>query len=366
MLQRRTTLEKQLGAQESVEEPAPIMQCAYDSATRVRDHDQKVRHQEPVGWFHEDEWPLHRKGDVASGEEHDQQTRVASLQKIFGVIPAFFEKVLPKVPWWLSSGALIGAMRSGTIIPWDTDGDITADRDAFLAEENLFALGANATSLGAAFWPLDLPIGHRAVVPLPPEVDPTGDVVLATYIFVLRPPLPPSMWYPKAFEGTASLGRFVDLRTGYFVDILDEAAIRPDLIFPLRRCLFGGARANVPRRPVDYLRSSYEAQHFGLHEDSNESTSSFHPSSSGNGSVELTLAHFNCKVCRKQSPVDEARSRAADPFRVSFAPSGRADGDVLWAPVHAEGHDCELPSTSSLPAGWVTAKGTILVRETCL
>eukprot|EP00929_Paragymnodinium_shiwhaense_P052898 TRINITY_DN26486_c0_g1_i3.p1 TRINITY_DN26486_c0_g1~~TRINITY_DN26486_c0_g1_i3.p1 ORF type:complete len:779 (+),score=139.67 TRINITY_DN26486_c0_g1_i3:84-2420(+) len=133
--------------------------------------------------------------------------------------------------YWLHAGALIGALRSGSMLPWDNDVDFCLDekpgqalRTAYNTEKVALMRGFVAQSLG----------GVRAD------------------------------WrnYMVAFNADASEVYIFSMRTGLKFEMIYGAwhCFRKDIALPVRSVAFEGLQVNVPQLPMEWLR---QTDHYG-------------------------------------------------------------------------------------------------------
>lgn len=358
-----------------------IMRCEYESSGNFLSHPHHGLHKEPDRMYSTLSWQKHKHGskgwkgglsDFAdavyslsvgvwtglgmsekkfpsprSREVLHQDVRLASLQKIWATVPQFFGQVLPDAHWWVSSGSLIGAMRSGGTIPWDTDGDMAVDlNETFNTKETWsklleFAGGEkNATWLSS--WECRMHGGKCLMVTLPKEINPSGDVVFVTH------PLPTTWQF---------FARFVDLETGYFVEIINQGQFG-DAVYPLRKCAIDGTLVNVPSSPGRYLEKT--AQY---------SPSDFLYGAQGEESIAVALDSYTCQICEdyelatKDANTATSESEKRDNFMLSLVPAEDIAGQETWVSINSA--DIRATRNCSRLAG-AAKPHKLNLRTTCL
>jgi hypothetical protein len=212
-----------------------VLTCTYDGNKKL-----PTSHQEPERQMSKADWKQMGHGEPHG--KHTQAERVASLSKVLKVALAFFEKYLPEMAGklWLTHGALLGVVRSGNIIPWDLDLDISVDPDAFFTDavwEKLSAL--NHTSLTSTQCPKEGCMG----VPMPDDVADGANVILGLRAF-------DSMNWPEK-KGYQWPGCFIDLETGFLIEILMVNGITPPKA--TETCKWGDMHVPVPEDPFGYI-----------------------------------------------------------------------------------------------------------------
>lgn len=251
-------------------------------------------YQEPERIFGASGWD--KFADKGAKTVHDQKTRMEALRKVFGVLPSFFATLVPDVRWSVVSGSLLAAMRTGVVMPWDTDGDLIVDWSKFNTEaiwKKLpelypeFAQG-NSTECG----------GKCKVFKI------TEDILFGVHQL------------PTDFPW---VGRLIDTKTGHFVEILNPHSVwdvdGPDVVGCLT--LFG---APVPVSSAWFLHKEY-----GDKDDLGFPLTKMHASKM-----------FECGADK----VSEA-SAMSDPFElVIFRPCADT-GDAEWKLGHVNTADCK-------------------------
>jgi len=226
-------------------EEAPIctkvIHSTYDSRIVVTS---PGSYQEPERVFSQDDWRMWHlplEEDPSNDGRLSQGVRIESLKKIFATLPSFFSDMLPDVRWWLDGGSLLGAERSGAIMPWDKDGDLGVDMSTFNTEATMNRLmkayGSTVKYSHSGECQSEARGGRCLVFPV------SEDIVLAMH------PLPTKFpWF----------ARFVDRRTGYFVELLEDGGVLPTK--STARSDLQGIQVLVPQVPTvpQYLAHEFK------------------------------------------------------------------------------------------------------------
>lgn len=204
-------------------------------------------YQEPERMLSQADWERLRKplsGVYSDNHLLNETVRVHSLNRVFHAMPQFFNTNFPDLRWCLTSGSLLAVARTGQIMPWDLDGDTTVDMTVFDTPETIEKLKS------AYGEPMLINGTFCHFHALPGGVcygwDIGQDIVFTTFPLPLSDHMRISMkWF----------ARFIDLRTGYFVDILKAKQVESTA-----QALLGDTLLPVPKVPsmMEYLNWEYE------------------------------------------------------------------------------------------------------------
>eukprot|EP00929_Paragymnodinium_shiwhaense_P054771 TRINITY_DN27449_c0_g1_i1.p1 TRINITY_DN27449_c0_g1~~TRINITY_DN27449_c0_g1_i1.p1 ORF type:complete len:765 (-),score=166.05 TRINITY_DN27449_c0_g1_i1:32-2326(-) len=325
----------------------PILSCFYDEKQKVA---APGNHQEPSIYFTETDWenlrtspPPAVKGAKGVVQPWDQQARLEVIRRLWHTVPPFFERVLPHVRWWVSSGGLIGALRLGATVPWDLDGDLVLDMASFRAaatdvnlrlHAKLWSGNASSKFIAPLHGAPCVAAGGCLMLPLSGFGDDAED-----FYFV-----------SPAHAGDWHVGRFVDMRTGFFIEVL---SFRYDAgaVYPLQQCMLDGVTVNIPREPVRFMRS--ERPMVGPAGD-------FNTAPTGQSAL-LYLNKWNrCSICLGVQPRSDVTDTTAQSNPL-FMPGGRFGGGGGWAHVrdpHLQGQNCVPLDAEGLREGKVPVLAT--------
>jgi hypothetical protein len=327
--QESTRDEELKAAQEGIKAGAEVevLSCKYESSVIL-----SGSHQEPENVMtKEDLSEITGQSIEEVGKPDTQAVRVKTLMRLLDVAQRFAKQHLADVPMSIPYGNLIGVLRNGKYIPWDEDVDMWFNFDVDGAQEKIAAIKA-------------LP-GNKAMhgkicekssekecrgIPIPSELGSSNPVWLVLY--------PESLWdlvWSKKDEG-GWLGRFVDVKTGYFV----EFAPRTSEIG--KECAFGGTKVNIAVDPFADLQGHLKT---GVRTKKGEEAIMY---------FGAQKEHNVCQLCRGKMAPPTSNS---DPFTNIFA---RALEDSSLAQSSNEDTDADDGS-----AVWTAAGMSVESLEDC-
>merc|ERR1711957_166349 len=156
--------------------------------------------------------------------------------------------------------------------------------------------------------------GNCLVVPLPKDIDPSGDIVFVVHQL------------PSNYDW---IGRFVDLETGFFVEVINQGQFAKQ-VYPLKQCVHDGTLLNVPGTPGRYLDKTGQY-----------SESDFLYGAEGEEAIAVYLNEYDCERCTDFELSPEGHGPSSQPghmrdnFGLTLLQAANISGGESWIAIDA-------------------------------